>query len=341
MDMRKTAIGFHILRTIAAIKRGKRVPLYCEWEITSRCNMRCSFCSTWVADRNSQPETTTEDALRIVDELQVLGTRIVHFSGGEPTLRKDFSRIIEAAQEKRMLVAFTTNGSASVEDMGKLLCADIIRVSIDGVGDLHDNLRRSPGAYVKAIKTVEFLLSNGKKPLITTVYSNQTKRSDLDKLLSVAKDLGVQMAILPASKNINQAVEKSVGCELSPAFDDYEILMKDLCKKYGKTVSDPSLYLKVIKEGGLDLYGCHAMDMTMSIKAGGSVSMPCNGLQLKLCKGNMSGIFFGKDALDMRELQGTHHGCKECAIRCMISASGLLKANTLLTVINSYFRGIM
>ena len=66
--------------------------------------------------------------------------------------------------------------------MKKLLHADLIRVSLDAVGEFHDSGRNTLGAYKKALKTIEFLISHNKKPLITTVFTEDTSERVFDKV---------------------------------------------------------------------------------------------------------------------------------------------------------------
>src|SRR6476469_6976214 len=51
-----------------------------------RCNLACTYCNEF--DKDSLPVPTSE-MLRRIDKLGALGTSIVTFSGGEPTLHPD------------------------------------------------------------------------------------------------------------------------------------------------------------------------------------------------------------------------------------------------------------
>ena len=97
------------------------MPLYCEWELTNYCNMSCPFCSTYSKDRNTAPDLPPNEALNMIDQLAELGTKMIHFSGGEPTLRADLPDLVARAKQHKMMVSFTTNGSAPISKMEKLL----------------------------------------------------------------------------------------------------------------------------------------------------------------------------------------------------------------------------
>ena len=114
--------GLEIFKSIYEVKfLNKRIPLFCEWELTNFCNMACPFCSTKSPDRNSTPDVSPQKALNMIDQLGEMGTKMIHFSGGEPTLRRDLPDLIASAKQNDMMVSFTTNGSASIEKMEKLL----------------------------------------------------------------------------------------------------------------------------------------------------------------------------------------------------------------------------
>ena len=100
--------------------------------------------------------------------------------------------------------------------------------------------------------------------------------------------------------------------------------MHKLAKEFGNTVSNPNPYLTILKKGGLDVFGCRAMDVAISIKADGSISMPCTGLNLESQKGSIKEIYYSESAKKLRQLQGVHPNCKRCMIQCMSTASSML-----------------
>lgn len=66
--------------------------------ITSRCNIRCQYCLPAGPQRViTQP--SFEDAVEVLQTVHDLGFRRVHYTGGEPTVRRDFLDIVRAAKE--------------------------------------------------------------------------------------------------------------------------------------------------------------------------------------------------------------------------------------------------
>jgi len=341
--MRAFFDGLQVLRSLGHIHAGGRVPLYCEWEVTDRCNMHCDFCGTRKTVPSNLPEVSTQEALSLIDELSGLGTKMVHFSGGEPTLRPDLAQLVHRAKEKKILVSFTTNGSAPAQVMEQLLDADLIRVSIDGPEEFHDSLRKSRGAFKKATGTVEFLVSRGKKPVITSTYTPQTSCGILEELVGIARGLKIQLSLNVLGRSLNaqdrlSAKGKNDSLLNSQLFRGYAASLRSLRRTYGNTIANPDPYLDILNQGGLDVYGCRAMDIAICIKADGSVTLPCNGLALKQAKGRLRDIYYADDTVELRALQGKHPACAECSIRCMGMASSLLKLRGIIAIFDSYTR---
>ena len=333
--------GFNVLKSLYAIKFfKKRIPVFCEWELTNFCNMSCQFCSTYSNDRNEANDISEDRANEILDQLEEMGTLIIHFSGGEPTLWEGFSRLIRRAKDKNIIVSFTTNGSASKKIMESLTEADIIRVSIDGPERLHDSGRGS-GAFAKAIESVRFLKDCGASPLITTVYKDDTTRQDLEDLAMLASDLGVQISLNVATKNLYSGageigfIKAEGGNSLHSDFID---TIDEVRLKHGEIFANPEPYLSIIKLGGLQNYGCRAMDVSISIKPDGSLCLPCTGLAKLTSKKNLREVFFSPEAEELLDLQGKDDVCIPCTIRCMSSASALLNIREQFSTFDSYSR---
>lgn len=347
MKLQKSSIisGLQILKSIYAIKVLKRrIPLYCEWEVTNHCNMKCDFCSTWINNRNLAKDISTEEAVSIIEQLSELGTNLIHFSGGEPTLRNDLPELVTKAKEKNIIVSITTNGSASIKTMEKIIHADLILVSIDGTREFHDTIRNMPGAFDKAMETLQFLRYKNRKLMVTTTYTPETPYEMIKELCEICKELNIRIAINVLGKNINNDScykdEGTMNNLIMSLLDVYINAMRKLRREYREIVVNPEPLITIIQKGGLDVFGCRAMDITVSLKADGCISLPCNSLSLRRIKGNLKEIFYSKEALGLRTVQGNHVACRGCYIKCMCSASALLKIRGLTAIFSSYINSL-
>lgn len=124
---------------------GRRAPLQSVNFILDQCNLRCRHCSVYAI---ATPRIKTLAQIR--EELEYcysLGSRFIDFEGGELYLWKDESvewhtyrinDVIDLAHEVGFWsVTITTN--AQIPFIGTH--ADQVWVSMDGVGDWHDDIR--------------------------------------------------------------------------------------------------------------------------------------------------------------------------------------------------------
>jgi len=98
-----------------------------------RCNLACTYCHEY--DKHSPP-VPTDEMLRRIDKLCELGTSIITFSGGEPTLHPDLDRLIRCARSGGAIVTIITNGYLLTPDRIRRLNAaglDYLQISIDNV----------------------------------------------------------------------------------------------------------------------------------------------------------------------------------------------------------------
>ena len=98
-----------------------------------RCNLSCTYCNEY--DKHSDPVPTAE-MLRRIDKLGELGTSIITFSGGEPTLHPDLDILIRRIRERGAIATLITNGYFLVPDRIKRLNdagLDYLQISIDNI----------------------------------------------------------------------------------------------------------------------------------------------------------------------------------------------------------------
>ncbi|HEY3936087.1 MAG TPA: radical SAM protein [Bryobacteraceae bacterium] len=98
-----------------------------------RCNLACTYCNEF--DKDSQPVPTAE-MLRRIDKLGELGTGIITFSGGEPTLHPDLDALIRRTRDLDAIATVITNGYLLTPERIKRLNAaglDYLQISIDNI----------------------------------------------------------------------------------------------------------------------------------------------------------------------------------------------------------------
>lgn len=136
------------------------MPRVLTWTMAFRCNARCSMCDSW--RKTVDDEADTRDALRIVDRLPK-SISVVRLTGGEPFLRNDLGRIVEALERRLRpeMLHITTNGFLTsrivdfLEDRARNRGSRLhLLVSLDGMDGLHDDIRGVDGAFRRTEATL-------------------------------------------------------------------------------------------------------------------------------------------------------------------------------------------
>ncbi|MBO2618150.1 GTP 3',8-cyclase MoaA [Shewanella algae] len=86
---------------------------YLRMSVTDVCNFKCSYCLPDGYRPEGKPSfLTLSEIENLVAAFAKVGTRKVRITGGEPTLRKDFTDIIRAVADNSEIhtIATTTNG---------------------------------------------------------------------------------------------------------------------------------------------------------------------------------------------------------------------------------------
>ena len=121
-----------------------------HWSLTGRCNYRCRHCYM-SAPHAVLPQPSTEECLRIADQIAECGVPWVSLTGGEPLIRPDFMRIVDRLLENGVRIGIImTNGSLVTSELLDELemrgCKPEFNMSYDGTKGCHDWMRGVSGA---------------------------------------------------------------------------------------------------------------------------------------------------------------------------------------------------
>jgi MoaA/NifB/PqqE/SkfB family radical SAM enzyme len=133
-------------------------PTHAIIAVTYRCNARCSMCDIW--KKGPTPEMSPKDYLRLPPSLKE-----INVTGGEPLLRDDLADVILAMKERcpRARIVLSTNGLLP-DRLGNVLrrVGEIaVRVSLDGIGDLHNSIRGRRDAFERAVESLRLARVQG------------------------------------------------------------------------------------------------------------------------------------------------------------------------------------
>ncbi len=137
-------------------------PYVISWNLTKRCNLRCSHCYLDASFLSGDivDELSLAECRKLIDQMaEVNPNACLILTGGEPLLREDIYEIASYANNKGFMVVMGTNGLLLNDTtVPKMLDAGIkgIGVSLDSIHpEVHDRLRGLPGSWEKAVKGIE------------------------------------------------------------------------------------------------------------------------------------------------------------------------------------------
>lgn len=132
-------------------------PFHMVWLATNGCNARCLHCSS-NSTRRSPDELTTAEAKDLMTQFAQVGVVDLAVSGGEPLLRPDLFGVISHARALGISVGIGSNGARLTARQAAQLAASGVgrfQVSLDGMRDAHDRLRRWPGLFDRVQHTID------------------------------------------------------------------------------------------------------------------------------------------------------------------------------------------
>ncbi len=146
----------------------KQRPIHLTFFLTRRCNARCPFCFYLKADG---PAPGDNGELTLAEIRKISGSfgslLWLAFSGGEIFLRDDLVEISRTfyRNNRPAIMLFPTNGllpEVIREQTGQILkdsprSTITVKLSLDGLYERHDDVRKTPGSFAKTLKTYELL----------------------------------------------------------------------------------------------------------------------------------------------------------------------------------------
>lgn len=166
-------------------------PLSVLWDLTYRCNMQCKHCL--IGDPTSHIELDFNDIKKILLELKRMKVFSINFSGGEPLLREDILDVLRSASDLNFGVRLSTNGLLLDQDYLKTL-RDLevycLQISLDGIGNTHDNFRGVRGAFEKSVESLRTASDMGFYTTMSTMIIKENV-SEIGDILDLAVSLGV------------------------------------------------------------------------------------------------------------------------------------------------------
>ena len=168
-------------------------PFLVSYSITTKCNLKCKHCYSESSEEAGYDDLTTDESLRVIDEIADWGIGLLIFDGGEPLLREDFFQIADYASGKGITTGIGSNGTLIDAATARRLVSVGIRyasISIDGAdAETHDAFRGEVGNFNKALNGALACKGAGLPFQFNTVLRKKTVPG-LPDILRLATDYG-------------------------------------------------------------------------------------------------------------------------------------------------------
>lgn len=164
----------------------KSAPVSFYLSITSKCNYNCTHCSAKY--RETGQELSTEQWIKVIKDIQDMGTSIIGFTGGEPLLRTDLEQIIQNIDDRSITFLYTSGNGLTKERTKTLKKSGLfsIGISLDSVNPTeHNEIRQNKKAFSNTIEAIQNSVEAG----LYTMVQKVVMKKDIseEKLLEFFK----------------------------------------------------------------------------------------------------------------------------------------------------------
>jgi radical SAM protein with 4Fe4S-binding SPASM domain len=234
-----------IPETEEAATGGHRPVVY--WYPSFRCNLSCLHCSV-----NSSPtvdtsnDLTTEEAMKVVDQLKELNTGRVILSGGEILFRHDTLKILEKLIHADINVGLESNGLLFSKDLTELVHLSRkrgvkfdIAISLDGGTEETHEILRGKHTFKRTLKGMRFLADEGIDFTVQCVL-NRSNIQSIPNLFSEMVSLlpYVQYLLFTFLNPVGRGfqLEHDLGIGAADYKESYRLISEGMKTYHGKVI---------------------------------------------------------------------------------------------------------
>lgn len=179
---------------------GRRFP-YLRLSITDVCNFQCSYCSNGYENSDEKLLSDQNEIIRMLRAFIALGVWKVRVTGGEPTVRPDFIKIVQSIRDIPEIkkIALTTNGYKLSERAQSYFDAGIssINISIDSLRSDQFKLITGHDSLHNILEGMEKCIKIGFSSVkINTVLLKGMNDQDLDGFIEFVVDKPISLRFI-------------------------------------------------------------------------------------------------------------------------------------------------
>jgi len=315
----KCEFQIRIAPTSATQNTEKYVPLVVSWNVTLRCNLKCSHCYINANETKQVDELSTDAAKMLIHQIAEVSRPLLILSGGEPLLREDIYEIIRYGADRGLRMGMGSNGMLIDDEVARRLKDAgmwTVAISLDSsIPERHDEFRGVKGCWEHAVNAIKALKKAGIQVQVNSTVTRQNY-DEVDDIMALVEDLGVEnfhlFFLVPTGRGTD--IE-----DITPRMYE-DMITSTLAKttKYKLNVK-PSCapqFMRVAKEQGVDMSrwvrGCMAGLYYCRIYPSGEVT-PCPYMPVSL--GNIRERFNSEVFKALRDFDQLKGKCGLCEYR--------------------------
>jgi radical SAM protein len=174
-----------------------QTPFTVAWEVTRACAYACIHCRAEAQPKRDSRELTTEEGLRLIDELVEVGRPILVVTGGDPMMRPDLFDLIRYASDQGLRVALSPTATKLVtpQRLREAREAGVARIqmSLDGSRpEVQDAFRGRPGSFQRTLEILDDIRNAG----ISLQIGTSVSRYNVGDLEAIARVVGEYGAVM-------------------------------------------------------------------------------------------------------------------------------------------------
>jgi PqqA peptide cyclase len=168
-------------------------PLGMLAELTHRCPLQCPYCANPLEMERASAELDTASWKRVLEQAASLGVLQVHFSGGEPTVRRDLLDLVGHARAMQLYSNLITSGvTLTAESLAALRAAGLDHVQLsfqDAENEGDDRIGGMPGGHARKLVAAALIRDAG-FPLTANFVVHRQNLDRLPAMLALGEQLG-------------------------------------------------------------------------------------------------------------------------------------------------------
>lgn len=237
-------------------------PIVIQFPVNDVCNAKCQMCNIW--QQKFDYQITPSELTKVLANPLFSEVRTVGVNGGEPTLRQDLPELVDVLFKELpnlsrvSLITNSLNSSQVIERIRKIGQVakshagrlDVM-VSLDGVGDVHDQVRGRRGNFDHAVRVIEFIqmsdLVSGSRLGCTVIKSNVYGLHDLLEF-AICKDIPIKYRIgIPHQRLYSKDITDPFALDFQEKYH-FSIFLENLIKYYEKSQHQKFFYRSLIDQ---------------------------------------------------------------------------------------------